>query len=365
MNESKELIDVVALLWKKRKQILLVTFLAALISVVVSLLLPNYYAASTSFYAASQDLAKPSPIGGQEQPTVFYGTDSDLDRLFSMAQSEKINQFLIDSFDLYKHYEIDPDDQKAAYKIRLKLQKLYSTVKTKYDALELIIEDKDPIMATKMANATRNKISQLAMELLKNSQSQQIQSFKDNIQKKEADLSIINDSLIILKNKYGVVDLNTQSEVLMTQRAAVKSKYGLALAKAKSLKNIPSYQDSLSYINAMVSGYKSQLDAVEQSLSRFNQGINIISQIDKNRAQYAQQISIDRQRLNQYEAVFSSDFATIHVIQEATVPVVKSRPKRSIYVIGATIFGFALSVIAVLLFHSYNEVNWTEALKDK
>ena len=55
-NQNESLFDLVVLLYKWRKHILGASFLAAVIAAGISLALPNYYEASTQFYAASPDL---------------------------------------------------------------------------------------------------------------------------------------------------------------------------------------------------------------------------------------------------------------------------------------------------------------------
>ena len=73
----------------------------------------------------------------------------------------------------------------------------------------------------------------------------------------------------------------------------------------------------------------------------------------------------DRERYRQALSVYNSTFPAIHVLEEAPVPVIKSRPKRMIIVAVAVILAFILSVMGVLIFESYRDVNWKEVYEGK
>ena len=85
----------------------------------------------------------------------FYGSSQDLDRLLTICHSNEIKDQLVRNFNLYQHYDIDSTGALANHKIRTKLDKLMTIIKTKYDAIDLSIEDKDKILAASMANAAR------------------------------------------------------------------------------------------------------------------------------------------------------------------------------------------------------------------
>jgi len=95
------------------------------------------------FYAASPDLASPEQIFGESNTTTrYYGSDSDRDRLFSIAGSSVVTDFLIQKYHLYERYEIDSTHTKAPYRVRQQLLDLFTVEKTKYDALELSVEER-------------------------------------------------------------------------------------------------------------------------------------------------------------------------------------------------------------------------------
>ena len=333
MSQSESLLDIIGVLWRWRKKILALTIVAALGAIVLSLLLDNYYEATTTFYAASEDLSKPTPIGEIDRNIRYYGTDTDVDRLLTIANSGDLKTQIIDEFGLYNHYEIDPNSKNAKHKINLRFSKLYSVTKTKLDAIELSVEDTDPVLAARIANSARDKINDSAQKTIKSGQEKLLQTFEKKISQNEVQLKSLGDSLTQLKKKYNVFDLETQTQVLLEQ---------LSLAKSKGQTNLSR--------------------SLEKQIENYNAGYSAVAVISAEHEASSTQLGLDKQKYKQLKSSFESPFPTLHIINTASTPIIKSRPKRSIYVIGATLFAFLLSTLGALIIDTSKKVNWREVL---
>lgn len=362
-NEHKRkesgLLDIIKLLHKWFKHILIATAIIAFVSIVVSLLIPVYYKSTTIFYAASPDLADPSPVGASDEKKLIYGSDLDLDRLFSIANSNEIANHLISKFNLYEHYDIDTSNSKSGYFIREQLNDQFSTLKTKYDALQLSVEDEDKELAAEMANDARNQIAIIAQNIIKQSQIKTINNLKENVSQKDKRIGALNDTLASFRKKYSIYDTKTQGEIF----AEISAKNNFKLVEKKSkleyYKKI-NRRDSIRSLSASIAALTEQNSQIAIELEKFNAGISIIKQLELEQLRLSDQISLDKERYNQLKAAYDAPFTALHIIEEAEVPIVKSRPKRSIIVLGATFLGFVLSILAVLLMHSYRNLNWKE-----
>jgi capsule polysaccharide export protein KpsE/RkpR len=155
---------------------------------------------------------KPEHIfGNSTKEMEYYGTGVDLDRMITVAQSGELLDLMIDSFDLYKKYNIDPKGSKARYKAYNTFRDHYKIEKTKLDALELTIEDKDPKQAAAMANATRYFINLLVSNLLKSNLNDLATTIKDNIVQKQIEVNKLADSVQLLRNKFKIIDPESQA----------------------------------------------------------------------------------------------------------------------------------------------------------
>ena len=359
-NQNDSLLGLLVLLYKWKKQIILATLLAAIIAAAVSLTLPNYFQSQTVFYAASPDLVKSL----RSEDKRIYGSDSDLDRLLSIAQSNEVRTFLIDSFNLYEHYEIDKTDPKASHKIQLKLDKLYSTNKTKYDAISLVVEDKDPAFSANMANSARDKIESTAQDLIKTSQWSLIEGLRKNISKKEEKYNELSDSLYNLRDRHKIFNTASQGEAFGSAMVELNGKVQNLNAQLISLKNLGGSQDSIQVLQAKLDGARKELQTLNSDIKSYNEGYPAVVNIERERKDFGSQLGFDKETLTQYEAVYNSDINAIHVVQEAVAPVVKSRPRRSILVIGIAMLVFVLSSLWVIVQDQFNKNNWREQFRN-
>ena len=360
MKSEYSLHDLFFQLKKWRTELIKATIIIIVLSVGGSLLLSNYYKAETTFYAASPDLAKPIPIGDDEKDFRIYGDDRDLDRLFTIAMSHDVLFHLIDSFDLYEHYKIKKSDKKAKFKVREELLENYQTIKTKYGALLLIVEDTDPEIAASIANEAREKIEQLAQKIVKDSQKKLINSYTHNIVKKQVQGDSLGVALLKLKDKIGVFDSRSQSAIYTNVMAQAISDMEGAKGKIGFYKNYPSKKDSLIKYMAEEQGSKATIDKAISELEKYAPHITEIRAMEQEQGRVLDQISLDKERLKQILASYEAPFTALHIVEEADIPVQKSKPRRSIIVIVSTLIGLMMSCMAVFVIENITDIGWSK-----
>ena len=355
MEQQYDLKTLIKQLYKWRQKLLLGMVFITLLSIVIAFLLPNYYKAETTFYAASPDLAKPIPIGDDEKDFGIYGDDNDLDRLFTIASSHELLTFLIDSFDLYTHYDIDKSDPKSAFKVKEELLENFTTIKTKYKALHLMVEDKNPEIAAAIANAARNKISDIAQLVVKSSQSRLIENYAQNINIKLTQGDSLAKQLERIKTLLGAYEWRSQSAVYTQMLVQSTSEYEDAKGKILFYKDYPSKKDSLIKYKGVELGANEKIKKAKAELEKIAPFTSQLRQLEQEQARLQDQVSLDKERLKQLNATFSSPFTSIHIIEEAFVPVQKSRPKRSILIIISVLTGFVMLSLAILIIENSKE----------
>ncbi len=358
MNQNENLIDILAIFYKWRKKIILLCIIAAVLSVCLSLTLDNYYQSTTVFYAASPDLAKPTPLGANEGEKDFYGEEEDIDRLLSIAGSSEVVDYLISKYDLYAHYDIDPNSKKGPVKIREKFQKLYQTLKTKFGAIQLSVEDKDPQLASKIANDARNKIDLIAQRLIKDSQNQLLQTFKTNIVSKGEIIKVLSDSLYRTREKFSIYNTESQGQVYAELLAKTSSSLNDKRARLKIYQSAAALQDSVQYLTAAIKGLENQQRSLNDQVNWFNKGLAHVMNLEFEQKDFAKQLSLDKERYKQLQAAYNTPFSSIHVVEKAETPIDKSRPKRSIIVLSALLLTFVFSLLFILFLEGYRSLDW-------
>ncbi len=368
MENKDNLIGVLATLFKWKKQILTVTLIAIIGSALIAFLyLNNYYKSTTLFYVASPDIFKPEQMFGTSNKDMeFYGTENDVDRVLTIAESGELYEYLIKKFDLYKHYDIDSTQEKAPFKVREKLESLYNVKKTKFDAVELSVEDVNQQMAADMTNAAREKVDEISQRLIRQSQQNLLGAYASNFSQKEKTLANIGDTLMRLRQNYGVIDPDKQTEAITKTAVESESNFARNKAKLDMLKKSPNVSaDTLILLEANVKGYEEEMKTNTLMLKKYNEGFNSVSALKEFYEKERDQVSKDRQRAMQLQIAFNTKISALILVESGKVPIVKSRPKRSVLIFSAALIAFIFSVIGVLLIDNYKNVNWNDVTNSR
>lgn len=373
MSNRDNLLGVLGTIYRWRKALRNACIIALLGSIGIALWLDNYYKATTIFYPSNQDLSKPELIfGGMSKVTEYYGTDKDVDRILEIASSNELMDYMISRFGLFQHYGIDSASHEGRYWARLQFQGLYVVQKNRNDAIELTIEDTDPQMASDMANAAREKIDEITQRLTKNSQAKLIASFDANIKRKTAELMRLGDSLRNVQAQYNIYSGGDQGEQLSEQLTRAEEDIARNQARLEVLDGNPLIpRDTIAYIKANLLGAARQRQKLlghstkdgNLSIRDYNEGIGRVSIANDLHNQARKQLSYDLERYNQLLAAYNTNIPALQIVVAAEPPLMKSRPKRAIIVIGAVLAAFFFTLFAAFLADAYRDVNWKELSK--
>lgn len=368
MEYSRDnLLDVVKTIFKWKKPIVITCFAVAVITAAVSLLLPNYYEASTTFYAASPSLQSPSVIFGESNKELeFYGEGEDMDRLIQAAESNELFHFMVKKFDLYKHYDIDSTNSKAPFKLRTAFYSHFNIIKNERDAIVLSIEDKDKALSALMANTARDQINAIGNGLIRGSQEEIIKSYEKQIDNKEVALQTISDSLSALRNRYGIFDAGFQREIVGSMMPTLQS--SIASEKARlAIYTKKNRRDSINAITDRIVGLEEKLKSltIGKNGSDISIGMSKIDQLATTEQTIIEELGDDRANYQKYKSAFSVPKPALFIQDYAEEPVIKSRPKRSFIVIGATFFTFLFLLLGVLVLEYNRDVDWKSIVNAK
>lgn len=360
MEQQDNLLAVIQTIWAWRRAVLGVSLAAGLATAGISLLLPNYYRSTTVFLAANPNQARPEILFGKGNAgTELYGGGNDIDRLLSIAESNELIDYLVDSFQLYEHYRINPNHPKASHKVRLKFRSLYEIKKTKLDAVELSVEDRDPQLAAAISNAARERINELGEGIIKENQRKTLESYRENIQVKDAQLKVLGDSLARLRNQFGIYNLLEQSRQYSEQIVMSEALLDRGKGRLESMRANPRIsRDSVAYTEAFVNGLQREVDSLKVRFQRFNEGQLALTTLETQYFAANGQYGEDVERAKLLDATLQAQVPALYVVEPAEVPVEKSRPKRSIIVLTAGVLAFLMSILAILLLDAYREFDW-------
>ena len=356
---KSDLLGVIRTLFKWKKVIIIACLLAGIGSAAIVLFLPVYYQASTLFFAVSPDQATPELLFGEAYSPQLYGDESDIDRVLTIAESNELVGYIVDSFHLYEHYNIEKGSARADNAVQKTFRGLFEVIKTKRDAIQLNVEDENPELAAQMAKAAREKINMMSQSLVKSTQGKAIATFVQNIDAKEIQLNVLSDSLQNLRQKYGIYNTEAQSEGLTSQLSSTEIKLVNSQARLSAYKEKGRrFQDSISVYEVNVSGLEEQLKQLNEKMTLFNEGLSGVLLYTRQYQEANTSLSENKEKLKQYQATYKSDISALLLVEEATVPLIKSRPFRTLIVLASILIVFVFSIIGILLFEAYSDLDW-------
>lgn len=243
MEQSNDLIRLLQIILKWKKPIIIVTVVVALLTCGVTLLMPNYYKSSVTFYPSNPIMTDRQVLYSQiagEIEIDYFGSASDIDRILTLANASSLVDYIINNFHLMEHYDIDSTGKYARYNVKKAFLENYSAVETDYGAIEISIWDKDKNLAMEMANHIVATIDQHNKELLLRDKKLVVKTFQQQVAKKEMAVDQLSDSIAILRQsgtsaekmlimderlRNAVSDLNTNRILLEQNQTAVNTDF--------------------------------------------------------------------------------------------------------------------------------------------
>lgn len=133
-------LNLTALFWKWRKEILTATIAAGIAAIIFSspFFIKPLYSSTAIIYP---DNIKP------------YSEENNTEQMLQFFESADIRDSIIKKFDLYNHYGINPAGDKAYYYVSLYYKDAVNIRKTLYESVEIKVSDTDPATACSMVNA--------------------------------------------------------------------------------------------------------------------------------------------------------------------------------------------------------------------
>ncbi len=307
--------ELLVFLWKKRRPLIVTGIIAAIVSIVVSLLLPVLYESNAIVFPAATSTVSFSEQRNAKASSMDFGEEEQAEQLIQILQSSRIRNKVIDRFNLPEVYEIDPDDENYHHKLGKAYENHISFERTRFGSIDISVLDKDPDLAAQIANKIVQLIDTVKNNLVKE---RTIPAFEINKRKLEqlnkAQQQLVRemDSLSDL----GVINAEGRANLFS------------ALNEAKTPEDKAFFKDVIE-VNLK---YGARYDALAD-LREFR-----IEKLTEQEVAYEQAESDARE-----------DFNHKFVVEWAVPSDKKAKPKRSIIVIVTTFAAVLLAIIILLI----------------
>ncbi len=307
MDKDFNLIEALRTILKWKSHILILTVSSGIIAGLVSVfVMDEWYFSWSTLYPTSQNLSARSAIFNGD-PVDYFGGKSDVNRVLSIATSNPIIDFVIDSFHMADHYKIEKAGKYWRTKVRKKFDKNYDVKKTEHDAIEISLYDTDPKLAAEIVNTVVKRIDRMNNFLMSQTKEKTFGSVDLLIGKIQNDVANYNDSLARLGKDYNIkVAVGTDGTVII---------------------------DGKDY--AAVQSYRTLFSKQANATRELNNVMNIKGQLD---------VSMKK------------DEPSLFVLETAIPAERREKPVRSLVVLVTMLITFFVSVIGVLGIEQINEI---------
>ena len=355
-SDEINLMDLLLVIAKHNRFILKLTGAAALLSVIYALLQPNIYTGKTVVMPPQQASSSASALLGQLGGLAgmaggAIGVKNPSDLYVGMLKSRTVADALIERFklvDLFKAKTMEP--------VRGALAGNTVITAGKDGFITIEYSDKDPKLAAALANAYVNELDRLTQTLAVTEAAKRRLFYEKQLKGVREGLDLAESAMKEMQEKTGVIQLEGQSKAILGAEAELRAQIAAKEVELSAMRSFATEQNpDFRRVEQILSSLHSQLTKLEHDNHANNVEMTSKGKIPELAVEYGHKM----RDLKYYEKLFefmtqqvlvakideAKDAAIIQVVDKALVPEVKSKPKRSMIVLLATILAFFVGII--------------------
>ncbi len=364
-NGHADLLELVLVLAREKKPILLGTLGAAVIAGIIVFVVPKSYTATATILPPQQNQSVLSTMlgqvaGAQALDLRDLGLKNPSDVFVAMLKSRTVEDALVNRFDLRKVYYV-----KRYQDARKKLEKRSEIDPEKEGLISIQVTDHDPKRAAEMANAWVDELRALNLQLALTEAAQRRAFFEQKLAAERVSLTDAELALRQLEQKTGLIQPEAQTRALIGAVAEVRAQIA---AKQVQLQSIRSYATE----------NNPDVKRVERELAELQSQFNRLSQTERESgipAEGSLEVPTGRvaaagieylqaaRELKYHESLYdflsrqleaarideSKSAVLVQVVDRAVEPERKSGPKRLLIVAVTAVLAFVLMCFAILV----------------
>jgi tyrosine-protein kinase Etk/Wzc len=366
-NDEINLLDLLIVLLKRKRLILGITFMSALITAIVSLIMPPVYRAETSLLppqpSSSMALQALSQLAGGAAGigAEVLGIKTPADLYAGLLKSNTVLDRIIDRFKLMELYDKE-------YRIDARealLDNIEVNVDKKSNIITLSVEDKDPVRAAQMANAFVEELKALTKGLAITEASQRRLFFEEQLKDTKLALIKAEEDLKKFQEKTGAIKVEEQAKAVIEGIATLRAQIAAKEVEIKVMKTYSTpYNPDLQRAEEALRAMKAELQKLEAKEGKNPDPLMPTGRMPEVGMEYLRKLRELKFNETLYELLLQGyetarldearDAVVIQVVDKAIPPDKRAKPKRTLMVLVATFTGFFLSIF-IAFFIEYKE----------
>jgi uncharacterized protein involved in exopolysaccharide biosynthesis len=318
-------------IYKWRIPLGVITLIAIVLSFVFSspmFITPKFRSAVIMYPSASSSISKAllTERSGQRYDILDFGQDSQTEHMLQILNSSRIRNRVVDRFNLMDHYGIEESHRYRQTRLQREYENNISFRRTEFMAVRISVLDKDPQMATDIANYIALLVDSVRNNMQKAIAVPGFHIVEQQYIQLQNEITVKQDSLSKLR-ELGIHEYESQSEML-NQQLAVE----IARNNRPAINALEAKLDILSKYGGAYVSLRDQL-------------------VNDNR-----QLSILKIRYEEARVDAEQQLPFKFVVEEAVKAEKKSYPIRWLIMVLSTIGALLAGVIAILLVENFRDM---------
>jgi len=362
-EDEINLLDLAIVILKRKRFIIKFTLIVAVITALISLILPSIYRAETKMLppqtSSSTGMAAQllSQLGGAAGALGGIAPIKTSGALFTeLLKSNSVLDRVIDRFDLIKLYKTKTRENAR----NLLLKSLKAEEDKKSGLISVKFEDKDPKRAAQIANAFIEELKNVNKGLAVSEASQRRLFFEEQLQDVKVSLAKAEEDMKTFQEKTGVLQAEAQAKAVIENIALLRAQIAakeveLRVLKTYTTQNNPDLYKAEEGLKAM----RAELAKLETKGGGGHNPLMPTGRMPSVGTEYLRKLrelkfneTLYELLLKQYELAKldeARDATVIQVVDKAEPPEKRYKPKRRQMVMIAAISALFVSIFAAFL----------------
>jgi uncharacterized protein involved in exopolysaccharide biosynthesis len=211
--------DLFDLMWRWRKQILLLVIATLIVTTAIVFVTPKRYLSVATALPASSYATDKTSVFSQNLQSLYstIGLPDELDKIIGTAHLDTVYRSVVAQLDLTDHYGLSKTDADAISKAASVLQKHTRVIKSDYGELKVKVWDVDRGLAANLANAIMGKLQQMHQDIQALNNAMMLSKINEEYVREKIDYGKLTDSLQHVSNASMADLLTVQKSALLQQ----------------------------------------------------------------------------------------------------------------------------------------------------
>ena len=333
-NEKTTNIDsgnLIVFFYRWRKPLIIVTLIALLSSIAVSLLIENKYKSTVVLFPSTTSSISKSILSdevGRNEDILRLGEEEEAEQMLQILNSDEIRNGIIKKFNLLQHYDIDNDDEYKLTKLQKEYESNVTFERTKFMSVEINVLDHDPDTAAMIANDISSLLDSVNNRMRREVALQALNIIKDELNNEKIYLKQLEDSLNAFRSM-GIIDVSSQTERLTELMAT-----------------------------AILQGKKQAADDLNKKLEIISSYAGVFNDLKEEIWTEKKRMVFLRNKFRETEVDVNKSLQYKFVVNSAFPAEKKSYPIRWLIVVVSTLASYLLALVSILFLESIKSIKF-------